>query len=210
MKKVPARTGNNMEDFDSDIFLQSIRLEKNRTLQKYAFNIRQFLRAHGSRFVTMIYPLILDRPADAAGLTGYSPRAKNLSGKLRIACSLWFSREHLHKYGLWVRKFTHNAGNRILGRFDCRKFMVSVCQEAGEYSLRKSWKKELQELFRCDGQEFVCRAYFLILDREADRAGLGQYSIHANNLRGKIRIIFSLLRSSERMAKNASFRRHFM
>jgi len=94
-----------------------------------------------------------------------------------------------------------------MSAFDCRAFMASVRQEAGEQAICVLDWRDLRCLLRLKGEDFVKAAYRLVLKREADPSGPQEYIQRAVHYPGRLCILLSLLLSPERVGQPAWLRR---
>ena len=94
-----------------------------------------------------------------------------------------------------------------MSTFDCRAFMASVRQAAGEQKTAPLDWRELHHLLRLEGTAFVMHAYRLVLKREADPTGLHSYAQRARHFPGRLSILLSLLLSPEQIVLPAWLRR---
>lgn len=83
-------------------------------------------------------------------------------------------------------------------KFDSDIFMGAIRQLAGE-SCPGPDLAVLVNLAKLEGEEFLLRAYWTLLNREADPNGLAAYRSRSKNLSGRILVIVSLLLSPERV-----------
>lgn len=77
--------------------------------------------------------------------------------------------------------------------------MASVRREAGEDGTASLSPRALKTLLARSGEDFVRQAYWQILGRDVDPAGLAGYVPRSNSLPGRMIIVAALLLSPERL-----------
>lgn len=88
-------------------------------------------------------------------------------------------------------------------KFDPEIFMAAVCSEAGEEPIRKATFKQACRLLPLKDEEFLNRAYELLLHRKPDATGLAGYTPRAGTLTGRFCILLALYFSKERSSPGA-------
>lgn len=142
--------------------------------------LRNLLLLDGELFLREAYRRIFGRPIDNSGLEHYSQRLSKGENKKRILYDLATSsegqaRQSSHKY---LTEFVE-----FLAREDVPQCPIKL--------------KDIKRLIALKDEEFVQRAYWLLLRREADAAGLAAYQQALRNGISSIRILHSLAYSDE-------------
>jgi hypothetical protein len=113
----------------------------------------------GEDFVRQAYQRLLERPADLAGLHNYTAQLMAGMPKAQLIAELENSPEG--------RMVAHRRG-RTLGTTPSRAVPTAVSSNNVAGSV--------QELLAFTGEQFVRKAYFALLGREADPSGLKYYA----------------------------------
>lgn len=142
--------------------------------------LRKLPLLDGELFLHKSYGLILGRPIDNCGLEHYSKRLAKGDSKLRILHDLATSAEGQAR---WAQ---HPALN------DFVDFLTREDNPRGHIRLDDIWR-----LMALKDDEFVQKAYRLVLRRKADVVGLAAYQQALRNGLSKIRVLHSLAYSDE-------------
>lgn len=149
----------------------------------------KLLSLDGDQFLHEAYKTILLRPIDESGLTHYLKRLQKGEKKARILYDLATSTEGQS------RRADHPELNDFL-QYLVRKGALH----------RPIQLKDIVALLTSNDNEFVAKAYRLVLMREADSEGFAAYQQALLNGLSRIEVLYSLAYSSE----GQNFRKTFL